>query len=268
MLVAARVDDVSDNAVVVLGFVPQVKGRLVGRVHDDAGAAVAGAYVQVCRSDTWRCQNLETDRRGRYASAPLHPGVVTIWVQPPPGARLLGTEDALAALVHPGAPTIYDVELRRGGVVAGTFEEWNGNPVAVSGGSLCRNDYCPSYVGPDETLGSFLSGVAPTGTYRLDLYDPESNLSQLDGVVVTEGATTTVRVQRPRRAALSGTVTYYDGAPARGVTVALCADTPGEECSSRFTFTDGSGRYRFTQVEPDTWRPCRPPAGPAFHPPP
>ncbi len=214
-------------------FVMVPEGVLLGRVVDEAGAAVAGAQVMLAQVDRARAplapSSTQSGNDGRFQIAGLAPGRITIVARAECGSSTdvettieAGTSKELLVKLHPTARV-------RGRVLAG------GDPVDGAEVSASGANATTAWTQPD---GSFVLDEVSPGivTWRVRGYTVESPASSR----VAGEAHVVLEVSRD--ASLFGVVTR-EGRP---VADAVVGWEQGRQ--SLETVTDAEGRYELVGV--------------------
>lgn len=121
--------------------------------------------------------------------------------------------------VTAGVVNTFDVTLPPTGTVTGTVVQGDGVTLSPNTYVEIRGSFCCRSTQSDAN-GQFTFTELPPGTYRVDAYEPNTNIrSSLDNVQVAANATTTVRVQLAATGTVVVTVNHANGTPASGSNV-------------------------------------------------
>jgi 5-hydroxyisourate hydrolase-like protein (transthyretin family) len=264
---------------------PDAPGSIAGTITDEAGAPVAGVYVQLYRQDIngWLLARVvRSDATGAYRATLLATGAYRILVSDPAGVyaqsyypNALIIDDAVSIMVAGADVGGIDVMLRRGGAITGVYS----NTTLYASYSLRVAAFTRSHgvwqkvatAWLNATGAYSLTGLQPA-VYRVCAYAPSyyggwpsgtfvcyrdivSTIDNAADVTVTAGVTTTaidltVGVEGDG-AVIGGQVRSPAGAPLSEIDANLYYQN---EQQSTYTIgtvkTDAQGAYTFRGLRP------------------
>jgi len=163
---------------------PDAPGSIAGTITDEAGAPVAGAYVQLYRQDIngWLLARVvRSDATGAYRATLLATGAYRILVSDPAGVyaqsyypNALIIDDAVSIMVAGADVGGIDVMLRRGGAITGVYS--NTNPywtfARISALTRSRGLWQEVAVTWQYAAGDYVLTGLPPAVYRVCAYAP------------------------------------------------------------------------------------------------
>ena len=264
---------------------PAAPGSIAGVITDDAGAPVAGAYVQLYRQDIngWLLARVvRSDATGAYRAGVLATGAYRILVSDPAGVyaqsyypNALIIDDAVSIMVAGADVGGIDVMLRRGGAITGVYSNTTLYPsYSPRVAALTRihgvwREVATVWL---NTTGAYsLTGLQPA-IYRVCAYAPSyyggwpsgpsvcyrdivSTIDNAADVTVTGGVTTTaidltVGVEGDG-ATIGGQVRSPAGAPLSEIDANLFSQNEQQGTYMVGTVkTDAQGAYSFRGLRP------------------
>lgn len=214
-------------------------GRIVGTVTDYENKKISYTYVSAWSQDWLSYDSAQTDTNGRYVIKGLHTSSYTISVSPPSYRTDLMSKEIKDVYVVAGTTKPLNVQLQKGGEIAGQVKDSQGN--AVSGAYLYAWSYSsgwsPPKPGPEkknlqhpfpapekqygywgyattDSNGNYKIGGLETGTFEVYVSPPdESDLVSAyeKDVSVTVGSTTVVNFTLSVGGKITGRVSDKQG---------------------------------------------------------
>ncbi len=236
-------------------------GTVTGTVYGADGAPFSGASVKVVpdlrdprdrwrtASALWRAEAVTTDGEGAFRVDGLEPGPVLIDVQAPGHQPLRHRGVSVSEGTVTGGVTL---RLEKGYVIAGRVTDPGGNPLEAVRvrADVVRERRVPPVFPLGGAGNSAVTGA--DGAYRLDRLAPGNyRLRFSKGRYVPEtrdavaAGTEGLEVILEKGLAITGTVTWPDGSPAAGISVAA---RRGERSASS-TSTDAKGAFRLENLK-------------------